>query len=176
MPDRDQDTLLPHDNSSMYTAESLETPWNTGLCECCGVSPMSLQFLACCCPCVLFARINTILPETSERHDTCDCRGQSETTNTLSYCLLDSLPYTITNAVAFLACGCPFVYCPMSCIIHSKMRETIRLQHPQRPLQGSTCCDIIITCLLPCCALLQEYAQIVPHQRPEDMTLNSMPQ
>uniref|UniRef100_A0A7N0UBI2 Uncharacterized protein n=1 Tax=Kalanchoe fedtschenkoi TaxID=63787 RepID=A0A7N0UBI2_KALFE len=98
----------------------VETPWSTGLCDCC--QDASNCCITCWCPCITFGQISEIVDQGSS----------SCATNGALYCLL----------AYFTGCGCLF-----SCIYRSKMRRQYMLQdNACGDLCTHFCCESCALC------------------------------
>uniref|UniRef100_A0A7N0UAR5 Uncharacterized protein n=1 Tax=Kalanchoe fedtschenkoi TaxID=63787 RepID=A0A7N0UAR5_KALFE len=153
----------------------VETPWSTGLCDCC--QDASNCCITCWCPCITFGQISEIVDQGSSckhpffiflkkllyfihtinqnHHQGLNNSGCEKlitfcvacATNGALYCLL----------AYFTGCGCLF-----SCIYRSKMRR-------QYMLQDNACGDLCTHFCCESCALCQEYREL--KHRGFDMSL-----
>ena len=141
----------------------IDRNWDSGILECISCGRPGVCLLACVCPCLVFGEIhggltNVIDPNTKTIGARCNSAA-------CAYCLLD-YPFSIGCALFFTyAMGISVPWLPsLSFCIHHGIRTQIRETDPQNPISGTYCDDVLITCLVPCCALIQEHKQVFPHR------------
>jgi len=138
-----------------------EKEWDSSIFECISCERPGVCLLACVCPFLVFGEIydgfnDDITPKKKTIGARCNLAA-------CGYCLLD---YPFLNVCALFctyAMGISVPWLPsLSFCIHHGIRTQIRQKDPQNPIRGSSCDDICITCLVPCCALIQEHKQVFP--------------
>ena len=140
---------------------SEEGDWDSGFFDCISCDRPAVCLLACVCPCLVFGEIhdgliNVIDPNTKTTGARCNLAA-------CGYCLLD-YPFSVGCALFFTyVIGISVPWLPsLSFCIHRGIRTQIREKNPRNHIPGSSCDDILMTCFLPCCALVQEHKQVFP--------------
>jgi len=148
-------------NPLVNTMHQNEGDWDSGILECISCDRPWVCFLACVCPCLVFGEIydglkDVITPDMKTTGARCNSAA-------CGYCLLD-YPFSIGCGLLFTyAMGISVPVLPsLSFCLHHTIRTQIRQKNAQNPISGTSCDDILSTCCLPCCALIQEHKQLFP--------------